>query len=140
IVKSSAVGFLGTKISTALRGWGRDVVDIEQYIDFLSSGRFRETLLCRSGVAIERLPKPDRLVQMNVAAFLQPRPGQFVQFDKALVSFANAQNIGLGSAHPATKAAIAILRERWPGSIPFGELQRAAFRLAGVPDSPAIDT
>lgn len=47
-----------------------DVVKMEQYIDFISNRRFRSTLLCHQGIAINRNLKPEQLKDFYIESLL----------------------------------------------------------------------
>src|SRR5688572_27675199 len=49
-----------------------NIVDREQYLDFLRLGRFRQSLLCRDTVGIQRENLHERLTSMYIASPLQP--------------------------------------------------------------------
>jgi len=52
-----------------------DIVRQEQYLDFLTNRRFRQTILCRAGVPIDRGITPDRLESLYFTTQLRPIQG-----------------------------------------------------------------
>ena len=50
-----------------------DPVRREQYLDFLKARMFRQTLLCRAELAIDRTPHPEVLERLAVSTQAQPR-------------------------------------------------------------------
>ena len=51
---------------------GTDVVVKEQYLDFIKGRRFRQTLLCRDEVLLDRGLGPERITELYVASLARP--------------------------------------------------------------------
>ena len=47
-------------VETTLRKLGADVIQTEQYMDLVRNRLFRQTLLCRADITLERSPSPER--------------------------------------------------------------------------------
>ncbi|MDZ4780732.1 MAG: class I SAM-dependent methyltransferase [Planctomycetia bacterium] len=53
-------------------GAGDDLLEFEQYLDFLYGRSFRATLLCRKDVPLDRALRPERIVDLYVVPEIQP--------------------------------------------------------------------
>ncbi len=103
------VDSLPAEAAGALRQISDDVVRTEQYMDFLRNRGFRQTLLCRTAVALDRSALPQRISMLEVASSRSPdRPR--------------------GHRRPFVAAAFSCLAEAWPQSLGFDELVEAAHR------------
>ncbi|MCX7699781.1 MAG: class I SAM-dependent methyltransferase [Gemmataceae bacterium] len=98
----------------------------EQYSDFLKCRRFRQTLLARSEVELERDIPPHRVKTKLIAAQVSPR-SESVCLDPGVVEgFVGRNGAAMQVDHPLTKAALLILRDHWPRPLTFDELVAAA--------------
>jgi methyltransferase-like protein len=109
----------------------------EQYIDFLTARRFRRTLLCHDDLKINRSIEPEAMMQFH---FSLARPLEPVEVDirnERPVQFKSAANT-LTAANRLTKAAMAYLKEVFPGYVSFQDLYRTALdRIERSPDEAA---
>jgi len=104
------------------------LIQQEQYMDFLRNRSFRKTLLCHDDVKLERNLKLDILYGLHIAmakplepARLQPdseEPLRIKTHDKEIVS-----------EEPVVKAAVKLLSEIWPGTMPFEELNAKSLEM-----------
>ena len=117
-------------------------VEMEQYMDFLRNSTFRQTLLCHRDVLPSSNLDPGRLTGLHVASPVRSAsPGLDVASSVA-AKFQGPENTTLSVTGPLLKAAMVVLSEAWPGTLPFAELcSRARIRL-GVPrlNDPAAAT
>jgi methyltransferase-like protein/SAM-dependent methyltransferase len=119
----------------------------EQYLDFLKGRSFRQTLLCRQEIKLDRDLKPDRVRHLLVAGDTRPaRSG----LDPALAGhedFLGPKGAVIATPHPIAKAALLELGALWPLPISFSDLlDKARARLnrrsPGAPpscDQDALD-
>jgi len=63
---------LPTNVREAIEEHCADLLQVEQYLDFLHGRRFRRTLLCRAGVPMERALTPSVLDSMYVSGAAKP--------------------------------------------------------------------
>ncbi len=63
---------LPPNIREAIEDLCTDLLQVEQYLDFLHGRRFRRTLLCRAGAALERAMSPSTLDGMYVSGAAKP--------------------------------------------------------------------
>jgi methyltransferase-like protein len=110
-------------ITTVLRNLDpADVIAREQYLDFLKGRPFRQTLLCRHGVHLDRTLPPERLYALYVAAELQPvSPSPDVTSHSAEL-FQGPKSAEIETDRPIVKTAFLHLGAIWPGAMPFYDL------------------
>lgn len=116
----------GAPIDEALNRLARDLVEMEQYLDFLRNRMFRQTLLCRRGHRLNRALGPGSLLGLRVASGLKPLDSDAMAGATAERRYAWGNRPTLTTSDPLTQAALGILAEYWPGSIPLAELAAAA--------------
>ncbi|MEK6257902.1 MAG: class I SAM-dependent methyltransferase [Planctomycetota bacterium] len=128
----------------------RDTIEVEQYMDFLRNRAFRQTLLCRDDVSLDRSAPHHHLSRLRIAtnarpeversdsapsdpAIVQPSVGREppVLFDN--IDIANSAPLvfrrgggTLTTTDSVVKAAILHLSRVWPASMPFVELASLA--------------
>lgn len=103
-----------------------DIVACEQYLDFLTCRRFRQTLLCHEQVAIDRALDPERVTNLFVASSAYPVSGEPVSDSTAVEMFKGNKGATMSTNHPLTKAAMLQLGRVWPRSLQFDDLIHAS--------------
>jgi SAM-dependent methyltransferase len=109
-------------IKSALMRMSDDPARQEEYLDFLRGRTFRRTLLCHDEV--ELLPEPSVAAVEGLQAALPMTPGSLpaeLQAD-VVVSFQDRRGHAITIDDPVLRAAILVLGERWPRSLPFRAL------------------
>ena len=102
----------------------RDITGMQQYLDFLRCRAFRQTLLCRSAVRLERDVPPERACGMRVAGEIRAASALSsadLRSQKAEL-FYGPKNAEIETDRPLVKAAFAKLGALWPQCIHFREL------------------
>jgi methyltransferase-like protein/cyclopropane fatty-acyl-phospholipid synthase-like methyltransferase len=94
----------------------------EQYIDFLKCRRFRQTLLCRNGITLERSIESKRLYGLRCAANLTSASGALEAGSPSPKVFRNPAGAELQTDRPVVKAALMCLATAWPQSVSFEAL------------------
>ena len=117
---------------------GNDVIAREQYLDFLKGRAFRQTLLCRQEVKLDRRLKPERTFRLQVASPARPVSSACQVSTSVMEDFGGAKGAIIATSRPTVKAALLRLGQAWPRSVPFAELlhARASFDAAAAPLSP----
>lgn len=110
----------------ALRPIGADIVRLEQYMDFVRSRMFRQTLLVRQGVPIQRKLDAQALKGFYLATLAQPVATPVSFAPGTTSTFRAPHGASLTTGSEVTKAAMLLLAERWPLGYPFAELVAAA--------------
>jgi methyltransferase-like protein/SAM-dependent methyltransferase len=110
------------QVESMLQSVCSDVVEIEQYMDFLRNRLFRQTLLCHESVSIDRAPAPDHILSMHVASPAKPEAeGPIDIHSHEKVTFRGPHSI-TSTTEPLVKAAMLYLSQMWPKSVPFATL------------------
>src|SRR5262249_19826753 len=110
-----------TAVAEALRELP-DLVLREQYFDFLKCRRFRQTLLVRDDVTIDREEKAERVRSMMVATVAKPESERVDLAAGKVEAFTGPRGGAMKVDHPLTKAAMVELKSAWPRPMPFAEL------------------
>jgi SAM-dependent methyltransferase len=101
-----------------------DWLESRQYGDFWARRRFRETLLCRRDIPLDRKLRLDRFRDLFAASRVKPaEPGEDGQ-----QRFDFPDNRNLTTNHPLAKDMLGRLASLWPGSMQLGK-----FPLDGYP-------
>jgi methyltransferase-like protein len=109
-----------------------DVIEFEQYLDFLKCRRFRQSLLCRAEAPMRSEPDPGRVVTMAAACPAKPEGVPDLSPGTTMAFRAPKGNWTMSIDLPVGKAALLHLSERYPASLPFAELLAATSdRLGG---------
>lgn len=132
---------LAPGVAKTLRLLAPDVVQTEQYLDFLRNRRFRQTLLCHRDVALDRAPAPECLQDLYVASTFRPVSAEPDLRAGAVEEFRSARGLPVTSSDPLVKAALLHLADAWPAAVPFRDLPAAALARLGrdAAPSPAAD-
>lgn len=115
-----------------------DVIRQEQFMDFLRNRSFRQTLLVRDSQVFNRSVPAERVAGLRVASALRPLSARPEIGSTAMEEFSAPNGGSLRTPNPITKAALAVLAGRWPGSIPYPKLLALAQARLGRQD-PADD-
>ncbi len=130
---SMAASNFPPKVESMLRRLASDVIQMEQYMDFVRNRLFRQTLLCHQGVNLDRSIPAERVFGLHVASSAEPESGPIDVRSREQVTFRRPGST-LTTTEPLVKAAMVHLREVWPRTVPFQELLSAARgRLASGP-------
>lgn len=126
-------GNLPRSVGETLEHISPNIIQLEQYMDFVRNRLFRQTLLCRKNLPLQRALSPAVLHNLLIASRMRPEtelvdlsPGNKVTF-RAIGSSAQIE-----TGATATKAALVILTERWPHAIKTEELISAALERASL--------
>ena len=112
----------------------------DQYQDFIDGHGFRRTLLCHTGVKLNRKVDPDCVVRFHLASSAAPMVGEIDPAAAGAVEFKTEHDHTLATDHLLTKAALIELGKAWPAAIAFAELvERSRRRLGTAIDSAASE-
>jgi SAM-dependent methyltransferase len=126
-----------------LRALAPDRVLREQYLDFLRGRRFRQTLLCRSGLPIRTDPDPECLGRLFFSSEAETDILPVDLSPEVDVNFRGPRATTLDSRYPPGKAALAVLTGAWPRRLPFAELAssvRSRLAAAGIATDDLSDS
>ncbi len=115
---------LGEPAAQLLEQYG-DLLEQEQYMDFLRVRPFRRSVLCREQRDLQRELDLDFMRAYGLTAYLTPRESP--AFDAARSqSYVSASGKDFAVAHPLTKLALQHLATVFPNALRFDELATAA--------------
>jgi len=127
------------EVAATLEGISADIIHLEQYMDFVRNRQFRQTLLCRQGLKVRRALSPAVMQGMYVASAARREGEGALDLDPRVEVTWRAAGGALATAsHAVSKAALALLAQRWPLGWPLEELLAEACRMANRPDDVAL--
>lgn len=91
-----------------------DVIRREQYLDFVKGRMFRQTLLCRAELEVDRSPQPLVVEDLAISSPTQPAGGSD---GKGRVTFQGPTGSTLTTDHPLVIRALERVGRSWPGAI-----------------------
>ncbi|MEW4530011.1 class I SAM-dependent methyltransferase [Maioricimonas sp. JC845] len=105
---------------------GRDIIEMEQYMDFVRNRTFRQTLLCHEEVSLDRRLTSDVCSDMYILSYLQPMADDVDLHSDGAMQFQSPQGVVVTARAPLQKAAFRLLANEYPRAIHFPELLRRA--------------
>jgi SAM-dependent methyltransferase len=128
------------KVAEALRALGReDRLLREQYLDFLKARRFRRTLLCRAGLAVDAEPPAERVRKLAASSPAKAASAKPDLRPKVVEEFRGPRGGVLRVDLPLAKAALLTLGAAWPARLPFAEVRADAAARLGRPEQADED-
>ena len=116
-----------------------DMIEREQYIDFLLNRTLRESLLCHDRIPCDSSVDASRVRTLYVASALRPH-GADHEFSRAeAASFETPEGTVIAVAGRVNKAALHHLLGCWPKPVAFGALLAAARSFAGAEEADDED-
>jgi hypothetical protein len=114
-------------VADALERMTSDLIQREQFIDFVRNRNFRQTLPCRREASVDRELRPDCLGRFHVSASMSPVDCWTDGPESGSVKFWHLpSNQEFEADSPLYKGALLCLAEPWPRSVPFSDLVIAA--------------
>jgi SAM-dependent methyltransferase len=124
------------KILQTLNRLARDLIQLEQYLDFVRNRMFRMSLLCHADVPLVRTIDVDLLQEMHLSAAAVPDPGgaEGKQLPAGAAVFKLHTGGTVTTGDSVATAAMAALGRAWPESVPFDRLAEGLV-AAGVTEA-----
>ena len=116
-------------VATTLERISSDLLHLEQYMDFVRNRQFRQTLLCHASLRPRRALSAEVLRGLLMSSSAGTTDSSLDLTPGVLVTFTSGARRAQ-VASPASKAALAILREHWPCAIGVDELIEGALDRA----------
>lgn len=114
-----------------------DIVQMEQYMDFVRCRYFRQTLICRSGIRLNRALSPGVVKSLYLATNATPA-GVPLQLDEShTATFQTPSGHGVNCKSPLTKLALRELQRQWPEPLAFADLVARSKSEAAKEGHPA---
>lgn len=99
-----------------------DIIQMEQYMDFVRCRYFRKTLICRSSVKLNRTLTPAVVKGLLLASNAVPESTEAALDPAQTVTFQTSVGYKLTCRSPLTKSALRILQREWPLPVGFADL------------------
>jgi methyltransferase-like protein/2-polyprenyl-3-methyl-5-hydroxy-6-metoxy-1,4-benzoquinol methylase len=119
------LGRFTAEVREVLKRLTTDLIQIQQYIDFLKNRTFSQTLLVHADQRPDYRTDPDVVKKFIIAAPLKP-DSPTPKLQSSDVEHFRTRESSASTPHPIAKAALLVLAEAWPAAIPFGELLESA--------------
>lgn len=126
------------EVESMLQNVSSDIVQMEQYMDFVRNRMFRQTLLCHGDVTLDRSLSPDHVMGLTVACGAASEEPFVDVHSRDRVTFRGRHSV-MTTNEPLVKAAMLHLAERWPRSVSLSSLLAAA-RSRLNPSPVVVDT
>jgi methyltransferase-like protein len=119
-----------------------NILELEQYMDFLRNRRFRCTLLCRKETTLTRAVELTPIVHFRVGFSFRPDDPDNVLTENTKLQFVSPEDeeTAVVVQHPLHKLALSLLAEHWPSSLPFSEIAARCCETLGQPVDDAVRT
>jgi methyltransferase-like protein/protein-L-isoaspartate O-methyltransferase len=114
------------EVAETLKRIANDIVRTEQYMDFVRNRTFRQTLLCRKDVVLNRNLTPESITKLFVSSSAKPENDQFDPNLNAQERFSMPDGKTFSTAYPLVRAAFHHLYSVFPQCVPFEELLTVA--------------
>lgn len=129
-------------VQKKLHKMSQDVIEMEQYLDYLFNRSIRQTFLCHAEATIDRLLDPTRV--MNFYSNSQAHTiSKIVNLGNGVAeTFESKTGVTVTLEHGISKAALMYLQQRWPQSFHFNELFAVARETVAPQDrhpNPEVD-
>ena len=131
-------GFSDAAMQT-LQHLAHDIVEMEQYLDYLRSRMFRQTLLCHAELPINRTLSVSQLNRLWVASQAKPVNEKPNLREVVNEQFRATTGATLTTDHPVSKAALLYLTEIYPRAASTGELLAVARNAVDAPDEKVTE-
>jgi methyltransferase-like protein/cyclopropane fatty-acyl-phospholipid synthase-like methyltransferase len=134
-VGTMVTGNFGPDIEKTLRILATDQIQAEQYMDFLRNRMFRETLLVSAKTTPNWSVQPECLRVMHVASSARPTTEVGDLNTEENIQYRTNSGMQMATNRPLLKAAMKVLQEAFPGTVPFDVLRKAARERIGGADA-----
>lgn len=99
-----------------------DILQMEQYMDFVRCRYFRQTLVCHSAVRLNRQLSPALVKTLLLATQAEPITETTESNSTETETFRTPSGRGITCKSPFTKHALHTLQQKWPASMSFKAL------------------
>ena len=106
-------------INSTLEKVSHNIVQKEQYMDFLRNRQFRQTLLCKKNRDLKRMLDSENLAGLLIASPSHPEEGSIDLTSGKMQKFQTPDGSLVETENPVIKVALAILEQNWPKSVEF---------------------
>jgi methyltransferase-like protein/SAM-dependent methyltransferase len=114
------------QVSQVLQRVCNDLIQLEQYLDFLRNRTFRQTLLGHKQLEPKYQVNPSVLKGFHISSPLRPASAQPDLLSGNFELFQGPSGSTASSCHPIVKAAMMVLFEEWPQAVAIDNLRARA--------------
>ena len=114
------------EVSETLARISQNIIQTEQYMDFVRNRFFRQTLLCHKGLTLKRDLGPEDVNGFLFASAASPETEPVNLSPGEKQSFRAPKGLTVETDFPLTKAGLTVLKEHWPRAIDLDSLFRKA--------------
>lgn len=115
-----------------------NVVEREQYIDFICGKRFRMSLLCHKDIKLNRYPKPEQLRNLLIESLSNPESDQpDIKTDK-VEKFIGTDSKEISTDNPFAKSALVLLNQALPDYLSIDELLTRMHQTLNETEEPVF--
>lgn len=124
---------LPEEVRATLAQLSGDVIELEQYVDFLMRRTFRETVLAHSAAPVRHPADVERCQRLHFSGLVRMPGDEIDAASPEVAEFVLAEGVTLTTNDPLAKGVLSVLAASAPGSLPFDELRsRVAQRIGEV--------
>jgi len=107
------------EVNRTLDNVSHDIIQKEQYMDFLRNRQFRQTLLCKKELELKRNLDSDSLTGLLVASSTTPEISEIDLTPGKIHKFQIPDGLFIETENPVIKAGLKILKQHWPKALSF---------------------
>ncbi len=127
------IGNLPSEVQETLQAISNDLIDLEQFVDFIRNRTFRRTLLCHRECQIVQTPPPSVMYDLFFTALARPESASADILSFSVEKFILDDGTEATTNMPLCKAALMTLFEHWPNAVSFDDLLAAVIRVLEPP-------
>jgi methyltransferase-like protein/2-polyprenyl-3-methyl-5-hydroxy-6-metoxy-1,4-benzoquinol methylase len=130
------------EVSETLKRISKNIIQTEQYMDFVRNRMFRQTILCKTGSAVNRNVTAGRLEKFLFASAAKAQDDLTDLSAETRITFKSPKGPSISISRPITKAALFALKEAWPRALGIDELAAAAKKKlmeGGIKDAEKVE-
>ena len=116
-----------------------DILQMEQYMDFVRRRYFRKSLICHNGARLNRALDASIVKGLLLASNAAPATGKPAPTPVDPVIYETPAGNKLTCKAPLTKIAMRVLQREWPMPVVFADLLAHSMREAAAADHPAVE-
>jgi methyltransferase-like protein len=125
-LQAARIDSISAAVMETVQKNAKNLIDLEQSVDFLINQTFRKTLVCHKEVEITRKVKPEQARNFYYVSQMKPVAEKPNIHTRSIEEFRSLIGLTFKTDHPLSKAAVLCLAESWPAAFTFEQLIGAA--------------
>jgi methyltransferase-like protein/ubiquinone/menaquinone biosynthesis C-methylase UbiE len=130
---------LKPEVGEKLEKMSTDIIEMEQYLDFVNNRMFRHVLLCHEEVDFDRTIRAEVVSKFHVATRAKPVSKRFKLKTKSVEKFRGKDGAVFSTNHPLSKAALLFLAQNTPMTVSFDQVIQEAAKLLELPEGVNLE-